>query len=890
MRPTWHRLILLCLLANLALIGCKSVPEKIDQLMLAGEFGEARALLEEKGAGAIIDPEISKDKEGAAEALSARRAFMERVESEHGGRARAALDAGNSRGGLRLVDEALDLCPWSSNLQSLRNTARGNCGKLDQILAEHAKLPPQDTEQARAFVRRWRGMLPLANDDLGVRQALRQRSEVVSIYEAGVFLAAGMRGDQDAALKSITALDELDIPPALLKSVKEGASLILGLPTANKADRANTVFSSLEQADDARRLLGTEKVVASFADAFAKLSIEWSRREVAGYVSKFAANDGAFVESMERIRQERELFSESLTPHLARAHILRATKLAPMGQAAAAAHAHQLRAQELGLTDGGEEIRRIANATLSRLAARRYSVTLTSEQGADVKLLDQLFIATAIGMRISSEEDVTWVCVPAETRNVDAVIHLTGASKYVPSMSDLSPVSSRYFSHMQSVVNPRKQAIAAQISGAKIALSFAESNYNSAVSFHNIYRTQYTLNSANYAKNNYINSLNNHNSLVSLYNSTPDTIQQPVYMPYVFRQGTMRCGYQVSGKMIVGETEVPFVQNRVDSHFVRIDTNSADVDSYNRRDQYFPDIDIGDLLLSHLITVTLGIAASLESAPLISKDSFLDDLSPGERACVAYILHPLKNPSIERLGVPHWAARTISVARFKRARQEPPALALQSFDLSGQMVGELQDKLPLLRELTCKIECKNGLNDSSGSGAIISGDGLILTAAHVVQGATLKVILGFGPHAGTYDAEIVFVDDRADVAVLRAKGLTTARWLPVRLKADIPSGSPVVALGYPYVANDLDLDSQTVTAGIISTVKDDGTLIADLTVASGNSGGPIIDSKTGEIVGVVTQVISVGFDRTTNSASSGFWCKGFASNRLGTALGLVPAK
>jgi S1-C subfamily serine protease len=879
---------LLCISAGLVLVGCKSLPEKIDQLTQAGEFGEARALLEEKGAGTIVGAEVSHEKEEGAEALSARRIFMERVEATHGGRARAALDAGNSRSGLRLAEEAFDLCPWSSNLRALREQARANCAKLDQILTEHAKLPAEDVEQSRSFVRRWRSLLPLAGDDVAVRQALRARSELVSAHEAALFLAAGMRDDQAAASRSIAALGELDVPPILLKSVREGASIILALPSASKAEKASAVFTSLEQADDARCSLGSDKIVAGFADAFAKISIEWSRREVAGYVDKFAATDGAFVEGMERIRQERSLFAESLAPHLARAHALRATRLAPMGPAASAALAHRLRALELGWSEPSEELRRLAEATLAKRANRRYTVSITSDGAADVEVLGQIFLATTIGLRVSSQDDVIWVPVAPEQGNVDAVVHLSFAQRLVPSSRDLTPVNSQHFSHMQTVPNPRKAALKAQLAGAEVAVNIAQGSYRSAVSSFNIYPNQYSLNSANYAENNYRAAVNNYNSLVSIYNSTPSTMEQPVYLPYTYFQGTMRCGYRVEGRMTAGGRDVRFGSDKFDTHFVRINTKYSDTNPSSRSDVYYPRVDIGDRLMGHLVAVSLEIAQSIKGVPMLPEDSFLDDLSPGELACVAFVLHPLQEPSASALGVPQWAASTIDKARFKTGRAEPPALAVAGFDLSPHLTGSLEDKLPVLRELTCKIECRTPFQASHGSGSLISGDGLVLTAAHVVQGSSNRILIEHGPHAGGYDAEVLFVDDRADVAILRAKNLRPARWFPVRLEGEVASGSSVLAIGYPAVADKSGGDVQTVTAGIVSSVRPDGSLIADLTVASGNSGGPIIDAKTGEIIGVVSAVISPGVDK--NFASSGFWCRGFAAPNLRKSLGLQPAK
>ena len=142
---------------------------------------------------------------------------------------------------------------------------------------------------------------------------------------------------------------------------------------------------------------------------------------------------------------------------------------------------------------------------------------------------------------------------------------------------------------------------------------------------------------------------------------------------------------------------------------------------------------------------------------------------------------------------------------------------------------------------------------SLGSGFVISGDGYILTNAHVVDNAdeiTVKLT-----DKREYRARVIGADKRTDIALLKieASGLPTVRLGdPNRLKV----GEWVVAIGSPFGFE------STVTAGIVSakgrSLPQENFvpfIQTDAAINPGNSGGPLFNMK-GEVVGINSQIYS----------------------------------
>jgi serine protease Do len=145
---------------------------------------------------------------------------------------------------------------------------------------------------------------------------------------------------------------------------------------------------------------------------------------------------------------------------------------------------------------------------------------------------------------------------------------------------------------------------------------------------------------------------------------------------------------------------------------------------------------------------------------------------------------------------------------------------------------------------------------SLGSGIIISPDGYILTANHVVDGAD-EIEVAIADNKKEFTARVVGTDPPTDVAVLKID----AKDLPAITLGDsdqLEVGDIVLAIGNPFRVG------QTVTMGIVSALGRSGLtgfnqyqnfIQTDAAINPGNSGGALVDTE-GRLVGINTAIIS----------------------------------
>jgi serine protease Do len=145
---------------------------------------------------------------------------------------------------------------------------------------------------------------------------------------------------------------------------------------------------------------------------------------------------------------------------------------------------------------------------------------------------------------------------------------------------------------------------------------------------------------------------------------------------------------------------------------------------------------------------------------------------------------------------------------------------------------------------------------SLGSGLIVDAKGIVVTNAHVIEGASRIVVNTLDGRE--LEADVLGSDRDADLAVLKvaASGLPA---VPLGQSADLLMGETVIAVGNPFGLG------HTVTTGVLSArgrsvpgESGEATytdfLQTDASINPGNSGGPLVN-LTGQVIGVNTAIV-----------------------------------
>ena len=194
-----------------------------------------------------------------------------------------------------------------------------------------------------------------------------------------------------------------------------------------------------------------------------------------------------------------------------------------------------------------------------------------------------------------------------------------------------------------------------------------------------------------------------------------------------------------------------------------------------------------------------------------------------------------------------------------------PAAEIDSGGEPMDIAALLDTVRPSVVSIEVNGEGGGGLFQGAGSGVVISDDGLVLTNAHVINGAETITVRFFD--GSTSPAELVGSFPDADVALVQVED--TDGLVPATLgdSSNLQVGDEVVAIG-----NALDLTGQpTVTRGIVSAldrqIDGGGTRLDDLiqtdaAINPGNSGGALV-AADGTVVGIPTAIIgdaqNIGF-------------------------------
>jgi len=255
------------------------------------------------------------------------------------------------------------------------------------------------------------------------------------------------------------------------------------------------------------------------------------------------------------------------------------------------------------------------------------------------------------------------------------------------------------------------------------------------------------------------------------------------------------------------------------------------------------------LVLTATVVAVHFVAQAKESAPAIRVDSTPVNRAEGSGNSYAPMIKKIA-PSVVN----------IYSTRFVKQRYHNPLLSdplLRQF--FGNSIGG-NDRVFTHRD------------EWLGSGMIVTPDGYILTANHVVEGAD-EIKVGLGNDKMEYAAKIIGADPATDIAVLKIDSNN----LPAITLGDssqLEVGDVVLAIGNPFGLG------QTVTRGIVSalgrslpgddesrdkTYRYQDYIQTDASINMGNSGGALVDAQ-GRLIGINDAIVSP----TGTSAGIGF--------------------
>ncbi len=247
------------------------------------------------------------------------------------------------------------------------------------------------------------------------------------------------------------------------------------------------------------------------------------------------------------------------------------------------------------------------------------------------------------------------------------------------------------------------------------------------------------------------------------------------------------------------------------------------------------------VVLTAAIATVHFVAHAKETAPAVRVDSTPVNRAPGSGNSYAIVVKKVA-PSVVNI----YSSRLIKQQPRRNPMMDDPFFR-QFFGGQFQYDGREQTR----RE--------NWL----GSGIIVTADGYILTANHVVEGAD-EIKVGISSNRTEYAAVVVGTDPVTDIAVLKI----TERGLPAIALGDSSQaevGDVVLAIGNPFGLG------QTVTRGIISALgrslpmMDEASgrrrahvqdfIQTDAAINQGNSGGALVDAE-GRLIGINDAIVS----------------------------------
>ena len=189
-------------------------------------------------------------------------------------------------------------------------------------------------------------------------------------------------------------------------------------------------------------------------------------------------------------------------------------------------------------------------------------------------------------------------------------------------------------------------------------------------------------------------------------------------------------------------------------------------------------------------------------------------------------------------------------------RAAPAVVNIYAKRLVNQNRSPFQNDPFFRRFFQNRINPQKRVQNSLGSGVILSEDGYVVSNYHVVGNASdIRVVLN---DRRQFTASVALADEKNDLAILILENAESMPFLALREDEAVAVGELVLAIGNPFGVG------QTVTSGIISGLARSGTadgsgrgyyLQTDAAINPGNSGGALVDIN-GSLVGINTSILT----------------------------------
>lgn len=217
------------------------------------------------------------------------------------------------------------------------------------------------------------------------------------------------------------------------------------------------------------------------------------------------------------------------------------------------------------------------------------------------------------------------------------------------------------------------------------------------------------------------------------------------------------------------------------------------------------------------------------------------------------------------------SGRSVAVVKFITMHERQDGAAQHTNALKAQQIYEMDSSGVVFvdgndetrgasAEEFYKGDGTAGPATATGSGFEVDGQGTIVTAWHVVQGAA-RVTVGLGP-GDSVPASVVASDPSQDIAALRiSTDGVVLHPLKLGQSSAVRVGDSAYAIGNPFGL------SRTLTGGLISALGRriiapngltiDAAMQTDAPINPGNSGGPLLNER-GEVIGINSQIETNG--------------------------------